>query len=134
VKDGTENAGGHEKGLLCDFYKPFSLMIIMKKENPLRKPSEESWIEGWQLATFKDGFFLGVFFALILQLGIINITTSLQRFIVFVLLLAGIITTLNQAFRRKALISPSWDGFIAGFGWLIGIIDLLYPNLSILSR
>jgi hypothetical protein len=56
----------------------------------------------------------------------------LQKLIVFVLLLSGIITSINQALRRKALISPPWDGFISGFGCLIGLIDLLYPNLSIL--
>jgi hypothetical protein len=84
------------------------------------------------LARFKDGFFLGFFFALVLQLGIINITTSLQKLIATVLLLVGIVVSINQAIRRKSLISPPWDGFISGFGTLLGIISLVFPQLSIL--
>ena len=84
------------------------------------------------MATFKDGFILGIISALVLQLGIINITTSLQKLIIIILLIAGILTSINQALRRKSLISPSWDGFISGFGTLIGIIDLMFPQLSIL--
>ena len=104
----------------------------MTEEKPLSKSQPESWLEGWKLARFRDGFFLGFFFALILQLGIVEITTSLQKAIVATLLLLGIVVSLNQAMRRKSLISPPWDGFISGFGTFIGFIDLIFPQLSIL--
>jgi hypothetical protein len=96
------------------------------------KSEDKTLFEELGLATFKDGFGLGIFVALVLQLGIINITTSMQKAIVLVLLLAGMLTSINQALRRKALISPPWDGFISGFGTLIGIINLLFPQFSIL--
>jgi len=100
-------------------------------EKPLCEP-QETWLEDWRLVTFKNGFIIGMFSALILQLGIIKVTTAMQNFILVILLLAGIVVSINQAFRRKALISPSWDGFISGFGTLIGIINLILPQLSIL--
>jgi hypothetical protein len=84
------------------------------------------------LATFRDGFIVGLFSALILQLGIIDITTVTQRAIVFVLLGAGILVSVNQAVRRKSLISPPWDGFISGFGTFIGIIELLLQFVQFL--
>jgi uncharacterized membrane protein HdeD (DUF308 family) len=109
----------------------FLLEISLVKENALSRTTESSF-EEWKLVTFKDGFIVGIFAALVIQLGIINITTSMQKAIVGILLLAGLVTSINQAFRRKALINPSWDGFISGFGTLVGIINLLYPQLSIL--
>jgi len=104
-----------------------SKMVDMEK--PLSEP-QESWLEDWKLLTFKDGFIVGMFSALILQLGIIKITTALQNFILLILLISGIVVSINQAFRRKALLNPSWDGFISGFGTLIGIINLILPQLS----
>ena len=98
-------------------------------EKPLSE-SQETWLEKWKLVTFKDGFIVGMFSALILQLGIINITTSLQNLILLILFIAGIAVSLNQAFRRKALINPTWDGIISGFGTLIGILNLILPQLS----
>jgi len=106
--------------------------MALMTENHLSKSQEPSWFDEWKLATFKDGFIIGVFSALVLQLGIINVTTVLQKSIVFAFLLFGIFTSINQALRRKALISPPWDGFLSGFGTLIGIIDLLFLYLSIL--
>jgi len=82
------------------------------------------------LATFKDGFTIGIFVALVLQLGIIKITTSMQEAIVSILLLVGIITSVNRAYRRKALINPPLDGFISGFGTLIGLINLIIPKIA----
>ena len=107
-------------------------MALITEEKHLFKPQEEPWFDEWKLATFKDGFIIGIFSALVLQLGIINVTTPLQKSIVFVFLLFGILTSVNQALRRKSLISPPWDGFFSGFGTLMGIIDLLFPQLSIL--
>lgn len=100
-------------------------------QKPLTESHEESWLEGWKLTTFKEGFGVGAFLALILQLGIINITVSTLKFFVFVFLLVGILVSVNQAIRRKSLISPAWDGFVSGFCTVIGIIDLLLPQLSI---
>lgn len=77
------------------------------------------------LATFRDGFIMGLFSALVLHLGIIEITTALQRAIVLSLLVVGILVSVNQAMRRKSLITPPWDGFISGFGTVIGLVDLM---------
>jgi hypothetical protein len=35
---------------------------------------DSSWFENWKLTTFKHGFGIGMFVALVLQLGIIEIT------------------------------------------------------------
>lgn len=77
------------------------------------------------LTTFRDGFIIGLFSALILHLGIIEITTALQTAIVLILLIVGILVSVNQAMRRKSLISPPWDGFISGFGTFVGIVELI---------
>jgi hypothetical protein len=93
---------------------------------------QKSWFEDWKLARFRDGFVIGIFVALVLHLGIINITTSMQKAILVILLFVGIGISINQAFRKKSLISPPWDGFISGFGTLVAIIELLLPQSSIL--
>jgi hypothetical protein len=98
----------------------------------LSKSEDKTLFEELGLATFRDGFILGLLSALVLHLGIIDIRTSMQRAIVYILLLCGILISVNQAIRRKSLISPSWDGFISGFGTFIGIIDLMLYTFQFL--
>jgi hypothetical protein len=105
----------------------------MTEEKSICDSKQESWLESWVLVRFKDGFFLGFVIALALQLGVINITTLEQKTIVGIFLLIGILISVNQAIRRKSLISPAWDGLISGFCTCIGIIDLIFPQLSILT-
>ena len=100
----------------------------MQEKNGLNSGSLEVLLKEFGLATYKDGFFVGLLAALILKLGIANIATGMQEFIIWVLLCTGIIVSINQAIRRKALINPPWDGFISGFGILIGLLELL-PRL-----
>jgi len=101
----------------------------MKEENSLNEKEQKSLLEEIGLATYRDGFAVGVFIALILKLGIIEITTSMQSIIVFILLSIGVIITINKAFSRSSLISPPWDGFFSGFGVVFGVISLIETYL-----
>lgn len=77
------------------------------------------------LATYKDGFTLGGILALILELGIVQITTRLQEFIVFSLLVFGIFVAIHKVYTGSALINPPIDGFISGFGVVFGAINII---------
>jgi hypothetical protein len=77
------------------------------------------------LATFKDGFIIGTFISIIFQLGIIQVTTPFDKILVFFLMMLGIAVGFYKPFKRRSLISPPWDGFISGFGVILGCVNLL---------
>jgi hypothetical protein len=97
----------------------------MSQESSISREKPESWVEEIGLATYKDGFTLGGFPALILQLGIIKITTKLQEFIVFILLLLGIFVAIHKVYTNHPLINPPVDDFISGFGVVLGAITFI---------
>lgn len=102
----------------------------MLKEKSL-STSEESWLKGWIPMTYKQGFKVGFALAIILQAGILNIPTSTLRFVVILFLAIGIVTSTNEAFNRKALINPQWDGLISGFCTFAALIDLIFYQFSV---
>ena len=71
---------------------------------------------------FRQGFIVGALFALLLRYGIVTIT--IEREITLILLVLGIFIAFHQAFRRKSLINPPSDGFISGFGTILGMFGL----------
>ena len=99
--------------------------MSMTKESSLYPEKLKSLLEEFGLATYEDGFIVGALFAIVLHLGIIKIVTPLDNILVTVLLIAGILVALNKAFSRGSLISPPWDGFISGFGVILGGINLI---------
>jgi len=94
------------------------------KKDILTKRDNSLWGE-LGLATYLDGFLIGFFIAFILRLGIIQIVTPLEKLLIFSVVIFGVVLTFNKAFRRKSLITPPWDGFISGFGVVLGIISII---------
>jgi hypothetical protein len=97
----------------------------MRDRKDLLAQTKTSIFEEWGLATYLDGFLIGFFIAFILRLGIIKIVTPLEKLLIFSVVIFGVVLTFNKAFRRKSLITPPWDGFISGFGVVLGIISII---------
>ena len=94
----------------------------MPQESSISPEKPKSWFEEIGLATGKDGFTVGGFSALILKLGIIKITTRMHEIIVFILVLFGIFVAIHKVYTNHPLINPPVDGFISGFGVVLGAI------------
>jgi len=78
------------------------------------------------LATFKDGFIVGILGAIALQLGIFTIQALQQIVAIYLLLGLSIIVTFARMWKRRSIFSPPVDGFILGFGWLFSLINFKY--------
>jgi len=97
----------------------------MSEKDRHKNTSNKSIWEELGLATFRDGFIGGTLFAIVMQLGIVKVIDPFGRILVFVLLILGIATAINKTFSRGSLISPPWDGVIAGFGVVLGVFQVI---------
>jgi len=78
------------------------------------------------LATAKEGFVVGVIVAAILQFGFIKVVFIQQAIAVWLILALAIYLTYHHLSHRKALLlRPSLDGFVIGFGWVFGLLNLV---------
>lgn len=70
---------------------------------------------------FKEGFASGAFIAFLLRLGLLTIT--IKRDVTIILFVLGLFVDFYQAFYRKSLFNPPIDGFVSGFGAMVGLLD-----------
>ena len=77
------------------------------------------------LATKKDGFAAGIVVAILLRLGFVRIVVVEQSIAIWILLLFAVGLTVHHVVRRGSLLTAPLDGFIMGFGWLFGILNIL---------
>jgi len=77
------------------------------------------------LATAKDGFIAGIVVAIILELGIIKIEGIQQAVAIWLLLVVALYLTYHHLVHHQSLISPPLDGFVIGFGWVFGILNVV---------
>jgi hypothetical protein len=83
----------------------------------------------------KDGFVIGILFAIVLQLGVIKIVMIQQAVAIWILLALTVYVTYYNVTHRKARFIPVIDGFIIGFGWLFEIFNLTmtFPSAQLAS-
>jgi len=76
------------------------------------------------LATTKDGFAAGILAAVLLQLGFVKVVAIEQSIAIWLLLAFALYLTYYHATKRKSWLSPPLDGFMLGFGWVFGLLNL----------
>jgi hypothetical protein len=90
--------------------------------------------------TYWDGFVSGVivgFFTTLIATGRIIIgeypenLRSSALLVLLIVFIFGLFITFYQANQRKSLISPSWDGFITGMGFIEAVIIFAFYGFKL---
>lgn len=71
--------------------------------------------------TALNGFIFGAIAGLALRLGIVRVSFDIATFFIAI----GTVITLHRYVRRKSMTTPTGDGFIGGFCWVYGVLNLL---------
>ena len=82
------------------------------------------------LATKKDGAIVGIIFAIIVLIGWIKLEIGIpQKFLIWIILLIGIIVAVYNLAKHRSLFTPSVDGFVQGFCLVYGFVNLLLGTI-----
>jgi len=70
--------------------------------------------------TLVHGFIFGSIAGLALRLGIVRVSIDIAYLVIFL----GLVITIVRVIKRKSMINPTSDGFIMGFCWVYGVLNL----------
>jgi len=77
--------------------------------------------------TALNGFLFGAIAGLALRLGIVRVTFDIATIFIAI----GAVITLYRHLKRRSMINPTSDGFITGFCWVYGVLNLLEMPYSV---